>query len=65
MTPEEEREVYIKSEGYKKELKAIIIVTIILVIIAVIVAIIKSPHYTPEQLACIKNNPWNKYMCGA
>lgn len=63
MTPEE-HERYITSDEFKKELKIIIIIMIILIVIVVIVAITMTPHYTPEQLACIERNPWNKYLCG-
>lgn len=59
-----EYEAYIESGAYKKELKYIIIGIIILSIITIIVAIATAPHYTPEQLACIKSNPLSKYMCG-
>ena len=63
MTPDEEQEMYM-SEGYKKELKIILICMAVLIIIAVAVAIIKTPHYTAEQLACIKLNPDNRFLCG-
>ena len=65
MTPKEEYEQYIMSGAYKRELKIIIICTIILVIITLIVAIITYPHYTPEKIECIKQNPWSRYLCGA
>ena len=55
---------YITSGEYKKELKWIIIFIIVLIVIAIIVAIASYPHYTPEQIACIKAHKWNEYMCG-
>jgi uncharacterized protein YxeA len=63
MTPEE-HENYIGSDEFKKELKIILICMAVLVIIAVAVAIIKNPHYTAEQLYCIKMHPDTRYMCG-
>jgi hypothetical protein len=63
MTPEE-HENYIGSDEFKKELKVIIVCMAILAILAVVVIITKSPHYTPDQLYCIKMHPDTRYLCG-
>lgn len=55
---------YIQSDEYKKELRAILIILAVIAVLSIIIIIMKEPRYTAEQLACIEQNQWNKFLCG-